>query len=135
LLSAITIIPTSTENPHQLFSSLQPCDYIQCQPHKQPDHTKDHKNRHQHRIRKREIPGLIILLQQQYPKEHTNKKCDEPRQSDIPQWLLLRNEPNHRIEHTIKPLKNGLIQNNQKRFLVKVFTKGKKVVGKVFKTF
>ncbi|RCV66010.1 hypothetical protein C5S53_00870 [Methanophagales archaeon] len=31
--------------------------------------------------------------------------------------------------------KKGLIQNNQKRFLVKVFTAGKKVVGKVFKTF
>ncbi|MCK4735199.1 MAG: hypothetical protein KAT65_22290, partial [Methanophagales archaeon] len=31
--------------------------------------------------------------------------------------------------------KKGLIQNSQKRFLVKVFTEGKKVVDKVFKTF
>jgi len=31
--------------------------------------------------------------------------------------------------------KKGSIQTNQKRFLVKVFTEGKKVVGKVFKTF
>jgi len=31
--------------------------------------------------------------------------------------------------------KKGLIQTNQKRFLVKVFTEGKNVVAKVFKTF
>ncbi|RCV66146.1 hypothetical protein C5S53_00030 [Methanophagales archaeon] len=75
------------------------------QPHIQPDRAKDPENRHQHRIRERKIPGLIILLQQQYPKEHTNNKHNETRNPDIQQRSLLCNGPNQQVEHTIKPSK------------------------------
>jgi len=52
----------------------QPRNHIQRQPHKKPNSTKNHENRYQHRIRKREVSRLIILLQQQYPEEDPNNK-------------------------------------------------------------
>jgi hypothetical protein len=61
------------------FSVLhpQPRNHVQRQTHKQPNRTKNHKNRYQHRIRKRKVSGLIIQLQQQYPKEHPNNKRND----------------------------------------------------------
>jgi hypothetical protein len=45
---------------------------MKSQPHKKTYRTKNHEYRYQHRIRKREVSGLIIQLEQQYPKENTN---------------------------------------------------------------
>jgi hypothetical protein len=50
---------------------------MESQPHKKSNRTKDYKNRYQHRIRKRECSGLIIQLEQLYPKENPNNKRND----------------------------------------------------------